>query len=237
MKSDISCYKFFCYTRTLDDITLLVNTRDQYISNHLIVKQEFEPETRQFFLQNVKHGMHVIDIGANIGCHTTLLSKLVGPEGKVLSFEPCKLHYNTLIFNAILNNCQNCTVYKNGCGDKNETMYIDKKWLTVPDKVENFGCVSLLSESSNEDDEKIEVISIDSLNLDKVDLIKIDVEGMEDKALQGMKNTILKHAPTVVIEIHTERIPEITSILKDFNYELTTCLDNLNFIAKPISKT
>jgi FkbM family methyltransferase len=237
MKDDISNYKFFSYTRTLDDITLLVNTRDQYISNHLIVKREFEPETRQFFLQNVKRGMHVVDIGANIGCHTTLLSKLVGTDGKVYSFEPCKTHYNVLLFNTILNNCQNCTVYKNGCGDKNQTMYIDKKWLTVQDKVENFGCVSLLSEPSNEEDENIDVISIDSLNLEKVDLVKIDVEGMEDKALQGMKNTILKHTPIVVIEIHTEQLSQITSILKDFNYELTTCLDNLNFIAKPMSKT
>lgn len=237
MKDDISNYKFFSYTRTLDNITLLVNTRDQYISNHLIVKREFEPETRQFFLQNVKQGMHVLDIGANIGCHTTLLSKLVGAEGKVHSFEPCKTHYNTLLFNTILNNCQNCTIYKNGCGDKNQTMYIDKKWLTVQDKVENFGCVSLLSEPSNEEDENIDVVSIDSLNLEKVDLIKIDVEGMEDKALQGMKNTILKHTPIIVIEIHTEQLSQITSILKDFNYELTTCLDNLNFIAKPISKT
>jgi len=216
---------------------MLVNSRDQFISNHLIVKREFEHATRQFFLKNVKQGMRVIDIGANIGCHITLLSKLVGKEGKVHSFEPCKIHYNTLLFNTILNNCENCTIYKNGCGDKNESMYIDKKWLTVSDKVENFGCISLLSEPSNEEDEQIDVITIDSLNLGKIDLIKIDVEGMEDKALQGMKNTILKNTPIIVIEIHDNQIAQITDMLSDFNYELTICLDRINYVAKPISKT
>lgn len=66
---------------------------------------------------------------------------------------------------------------------------------------------------------EIDLITLDSLNLDRVDLIKIDVEGMEEEVLNGAIKLISTHKPIIFIEVIKSNKQELKSILDGFNYE------------------
>ena len=89
-KTDLSVFKTFVPIQTKDNFFMFVNQNDQYIGRSLLYTGEWEPYISTILKQKIKEGMTVVDIGANIGAHTILCSKLVGESGKVIAFEPCK---------------------------------------------------------------------------------------------------------------------------------------------------
>jgi FkbM family methyltransferase len=234
-KTEVKNYSNFVLIKTKEEQIMLVNPNDQYISRSLMYTGEWEPHITSFFKSFIKPGMTVVDIGANIGAHTLIMSKLVGPEGKVIAFEPCKLNHDVLLQNCIINKCSNVDIYKLGCSDKDNEMYIESRWnhSSVED---NYGCIVLQQSPSLDDDEKIIVSSLDNiLKNNKVDLIKIDAEGMEDKVLLGAKNTILLNKPNMIVEIHPTELNVVKNIITDtLNYSLTQ-ISGIDFIAKPVS--
>jgi hypothetical protein len=70
-------------------------------------------------------------------------------------------------------------------------------------------------------------ITIDGLELDRVDLLKIDVEGMEIDVLGGAEATLKKHMPQLYIEVIKSDSDEMKSILRSFGYRYFSCGDNL----------
>ena len=92
--TSIQNYTHFVPIRTKENLIMFVNPNDQYISRSLMYSGQWEPHIVSIFNQYIKDGMVVIDIGANIGAHTLILSKLVGDSGKVIAFEPCKINHD-----------------------------------------------------------------------------------------------------------------------------------------------
>ncbi len=213
--TDISKFNHYVNIKNKDDKLMIVNPNDLYISRSLIYYGVWEESVRNQFEKYIKPGMKVLDIGANIGAHTLFLSKLVGEEGKVYAFEPCQNIMDILKFNCMINKCSNTILYKLGCGDKKEERFIDQRWSETK-KDDNYGCV-MLHENGDENMEKIQVVDIDSLNLE-VDFVKIDAEHMEDKVLNGMKNTIVKYKPIIILEIHENDKHKVIPILDNLNY-------------------
>lgn len=68
----------------------------------------------------------------------------------------------------MINKCTNTTLFKYGIGEKEEIMYFDKKWFNTEQK-QNFGALYLDDMRKNNEDEEIEVRSLDSFEFDKVD--------------------------------------------------------------------
>jgi len=214
--------------KTVDGHIIGLNPNDQYITTDLYYTGLWEPHVRTIINMFVKNGMNVIDVGANIGAHTLLLSQIVGSKGSVLAFEPCLLNYNILNHNLKQNNCFNTKVLKKGCSDIEKKMFISKRWND--NKIEeNYGAVSLC-ETGNNGDEVIDTVTIDSLELTSLDFIKIDAEHMEEKVLKGMKKTIKKFHPIIVLEIHKEDIRKIFKILQSFDYK-TFFLGHFDYLA------
>tara|TARA_R110002049_G_scaffold3325_6_gene25641 strand:+ start:587 stop:1243 length:657 start_codon:yes stop_codon:yes gene_type:complete len=132
----------------------------------------------------------VLDIGANLGCHTVALSLL---SKRCYAFEPQKkiyhllkntIEYNKLdnvkLYNNVVSNNTDEVDFKNtGCGRGGELQYRKK----------------LYGELTKET-----CITIDTLKLDKCDFIKIDVEGGEFKVLEGAEETINKFKPVIILE-------------------------------------
>lgn len=153
--------------------------------------------------QYVKKGDVTIDIGANVGKISLLLSKQVGDNGKVFSFEPEQTNYNTIQKNIEINNIKNIQVIQKAVTDKTEQTFIEISHASTGHQIIS---------KPNEKTKQIESISLDDYFINqKIDFVKIDAEGSESKILKGMINLINSN-PEIKIAIEYN-----TNILKQTN--------------------
>lgn len=131
----------------------------------------------------------VIDVGAFIGDHTIAYARRAN---KVIAFEPNPNAYQCLDFN--LKNYPNVELRNQGLGE------IPGK-ISLTDVPTNVGMVY-----ASKSNKGIDCITIDSLNLDRLDFIKIDAEGYEHNILKGAEETIKKYKPVMVLEINNHAL-------------------------------
>lgn len=135
----------------------------------------------------IKEGMTVVDVGAHIGSHSIKYSNYVGFTGKVIAFEPNPEAFECLKHN--MSGIKNVRIHNLGLSNK------DKK-LGIVNNPQNIGANYLTGDGN------IPCIRFDDLHLNKVDFIKVDIEGMEPEFLDGARNTINTHKPIMFIEIN-----------------------------------
>ena len=171
----------------------------------------------------IKKDWNVIDLGANIGSHSILLSRLVS-EGKVFSFEPQSLTFSLLQNNLLLNLCENVFAYKFAISDT-ELKTVSMEIFSYSGLNINNGEVSI-SQNATVGDLTISK-RLDDLDLPPIKFIKIDIQGSEVGALNGAKKTIARYRPTMFIEIEELRLrslgtssKELIELLLEYNYVL-----------------
>lgn len=153
----------------------------------------------------VKKGMCAIDVGANIGLYTVIMSKLVGSTGKVYSFEPEHRNYSRLQQNIRLNNINNVTAVKSALSNEKS------KAKMIVQNEERLAWSSLVETQSEEREvyEEVTCITlneyINQLGAIDCDFIKIDVEGWEQRVLDGASDLISRdNAPILYVEFTEE---------------------------------
>jgi len=198
---------------------------DEWIQQHIYFLGYFDPYGILYLKKNLKEGDVFIDAGANVGSYTLIAAKQVGSTGRVFAFEPAGEIYNMLYENITLNGYQNVKAEKKALLDKNTT--ID---LFLANKI-NLGMSSIYHHDTESGGvEKVVAVRLDDYvnnqNINRIDLIKIDVEGSEMYALKGMQQTLEKHKPKILIELKEEThlqsdhsINEIISYLNKLGYE------------------
>lgn len=183
------------------------------------------PETR-FVERFLRPGMVVLDIGAHHGYYTLLASKRVGFRGKVIAFEPSPREQKALRLHARLNQCWNVTVEQSAVGGENTTGTLHV--------VEGFptGCNSLRQPivSGRTSEAPVRIVRLDSWMLrhgfERVDFIKLDVEGGELAALEGAEQMLRRQPrPVILAEVQDIRTrpwgyaaKRILAHLKDRNF-------------------
>lgn len=172
---------------------VIYNANDYYMGNCISEYGEYCDEEIKLLSTLIKKGDTVLDIGANIGLMTIPFSKMVGSNGKIYSFEPQSKIYYILCSNIVINNLNNVESRNLAVGDSNEFLYLSNIDYS---KSNNFGGISL----SNNGEIKIPQIKLDDVPFEKLNLLKIDVEGMELKVLNGAQKTLNKHRPIMYIE-------------------------------------
>jgi FkbM family methyltransferase len=185
------------------------------------------------FVFYVKPESTAIDLGSNIGQMTIALSKLVGKNGKVISVEPDPFLFYILNKNIIKNKCFNCNAYSMCAWDSSEIN------LPYPDpNLSRFESLGSYGVSFNKQTNRmLPAVALDDLNLKNVSFIKIDIQGSELHALRGLKQTILKFKPTILVEY--EPIfnsdfkiswDDYENFINEINYKIVKWIDNWNFI-------
>lgn len=151
---------------------------------------------KRFYLKPNKKDV-VIDAGAHYGFYTILASRLVGNEGNVLAFEPHPHNYKRLLTNLRLNGIKNVKTFNLALGEINGQTKLH---------LANSGGHSTTPESSSCSFHgyiPVKVATIDTvmkkLGVQKVSLIKIDVEGAELSVMKGGSRTIKKSKPKLTI--------------------------------------
>ncbi|MBS0650065.1 MAG: FkbM family methyltransferase [Verrucomicrobia bacterium] len=185
---------------------------DDTIKSLLAKGKAWEDHISKFIARYAQPGSKVLDIGAHIGTHTLTMAKCVGEQGEVYAIEPQPKIFRELFLNMKLNHAHNVSCLWGAAGAENGTIEISD---FAPF---NEGGTSLVETNIYSGDWSYRVVggsglfvdlfTIDSLNLDNVSLIKMDVEAMENIVLDGARNTILNNRPVILIEIMGGYMPE-----------------------------
>ena len=149
----------------------------------------YEQSEAKVMEEKIKGGNIVVDVGANIGLHTLNMARIVGNTGQVFAFEPDPSNFKILGKNVKVNNYKNIILEQKAVGDKHgrATLY----------QSDDPGRHRIFPQTKAKGQVQVELTSldkyfIDSNLVDKINFIKIDVEGLEFSVLKGMKN-ILKN--------------------------------------------
>ncbi|WAM30839.1 FkbM family methyltransferase [Caldicellulosiruptor naganoensis] len=175
----------------------------------------YEEEMLRDIKQRIKGESIVIDIGANIGNHTVFIASLKRVK-KVVSIEPYEYSFKILLKNIELNGLNEKVVpLQIALGNSN-----GRCKLIIENKNNLGGCKVAKDETGNITLETLDKI-VGQLNLKRVDLIKIDVEGMELEVLEGSIQTLLYYKPILYVEILNENFSKVNSFLNNLGYKAT----------------
>lgn len=159
----------------------------------------WEPDVVRALQAHVTRGMRVLDIGAQTGFYSLLLSRLVGPTGEVIAFEPLPANFRLLVENVRLNRLENVIVRSQAIaqtsGEINFEFPHDEPALVG----------GPLLEGESQGTFPVQAISLDdflSESGDPVQFIKMDVEGAETDVLQGARRLLDASHPNMMIELH-----------------------------------
>ncbi len=218
-------------TLLADGNKILIRPADR--SHESTVKEIYQERVYERMF-SISVGDTIIDVGANIGVFTVKASKLVGPTGTVISFEPASKNFRLLEANIMRNHLSNVKPFEYAVSDSEgeASLYVDRASVRA----------SLFSDQGDSEKtprnieaiESVKTVSLDtlveSLKSDCIDVIKIDVEGAELAVLRGAKRTIAKHLPKIVLEWHPWGGPlaEIHSFLSTSGYKVIESYKKVN---------
>lgn len=185
----------------------------------------FEPYTVAALRAAVEPGDTVLDVGANIGFFSTLLSRLCGPTGRVLAFEPEPANLALLRTNLAANGCANVTVVPCAAGAEAGTGTFSLDDATgATGHLGGDPTAGELAVGTG----RLRLIETPVETIDGVvarggvvpDVIKMDIEGGEIHALAGAPETLGRHRPIVFSELTGESGVDVVALLAGHGYAL-----------------
>jgi len=199
------------------DALYLANENDIYVGQSLIQYGEYGQEEFDLLSRLVQPENYVAEIGANVGAHTVRLAKMLGIGGRIVAYEPQPVVFQALAGTMALNGLMNVDCFPYGLGTAEGTVMfpsIDYR------KANNFGGLSLIDLPDG--NRPIQMVRFDDVYpYDQLDLLKIDVEGMERDVLEGARASIKRFQPLLYVENdQPQKSPELIQWLFDVGYRL-----------------
>jgi FkbM family methyltransferase len=224
--------------------TLIVNQNDYHrwesgyeygVGLALARHSYFDPEEIELALRLLRlrrehfgDGVVALDCGANIGVHSVEWAREMYGWGRVHAFEAQEPIYYALCGNLVLNNCLNADAKHLAVGAESGTIRVPKLDYHKPG---SFGSLELrLREGTEyvgqdvdyteEAGTPVPLVTIDSMGFERVDFLKIDVEGMELEVLSGAKHTIETCKPIVFLEYVKSDSDELLRYFRSLSYSV-----------------
>jgi len=201
---------------------------DIYIGRSFDRYGEYSEGEVALFRDWLRPGDVALDVGANIGAHTIPMAQLVGPAGSVYAFEPQRIVFQILCGNVALNELSNVQTLQWAVG---HAAGVTKVAPLDYGAENNFGGLSLGGDKG----EEVALVAIDDLNLPRLRLLKVDIEGMELNAIMGAAATIERCRPILFVE--NDRPEKSTPLLAQlFNggyrlwWHMTRLYNGANFL-------
>ena len=186
-------------------VSLLLDPGD-IVARTILVTGVWQPEVWQSVSAGLSAGAVFLDVGAHIGYDTLRASVRIGEGGKVIAFEPNPRTLEQLRANIAASRAANVTVEPIACTDSEQMLTLYDATLQG-----NSGGSSL--SRANADQTQTGVVPsytvrgrpidhvVAELGLQRVDVVKVDVEGAEYLVLRGLRETLLRFHPKVVMEV------------------------------------
>ena len=202
---------------------------DRFISRS-VASGDYEPVETAFIRRQVKKGMNVLDIGANVGWFTVNMAMLVGPAGRVDAFEPREDIVHYLRRTITENRLGNVVIHHCALGAENGSAAV-----TFAGDDGNPGGTYLVFSAEPEPGARLQHVPVrrlDSIVWSGVDFIKIDVEGAEKLVFDGAEILLSRDRPLILSEINEPAlrrtsgmaVPDYLSYFAEIDYEVRTLL-------------
>ena len=195
---------------------------DQYMFRTLVRVRTWEPATAAVIRQELKVGGTFIDAGGGLGFYTALARRLVGPKGKVLSFEPHPENYRCILLSVeALKKVHNVAVYAAALGSAFGTARL---WTNPGNEGDNR--LDSVEHIRMDDSFDVVVLPLDSLNIEPTGpvVMKMDVQGAECDVLLGAAEFCARYQPVIVAENNDTL----------YGDALTVMLDKMGYVVTPI---
>lgn len=207
---------------------------DDFMLEHFKQGKCYEPELAWVMFRALQPGDIAIDVGANIGFFTGIMSRLVGLTGRVIACEPGGNNQDSLKNTLMLNNLDNVTIEQRPiwCRDEEVTFYINSDSRASNALFDPGNWPSNGKSRSNPMPTKVQAVTLDTLVADLdarlVKVIKIDTEGAEQKVLEGASNLLsMFHPPYVLAELNPHGLYQarddaesLREYMRKFDYDL-----------------
>lgn len=218
-----------------NDYRMVDANRGYGVGYQILSNSSFDPEEVRFALALLDcrrkffgDGVVAIDGGANIGVHTIEWARHMHAWGRVLAYEAQEVIFYALAGNIALNNCLNTRARHAALGAECGRLDMPRPDYFVP---ASFGSLELRKGERTEfigqqisyaadHCEPVDLVAIDSLQLPRLDLAKIDVEAMELEVLAGMRETLARTRPVLIVEAIKCDRKALESLLDEAGYRL-----------------
>jgi FkbM family methyltransferase len=179
----------------IDGRTLYLDPGDQILTQAVLARADWEPAETAAVRAILRPGDTFIDAGANVGWYTLLASRLVGPTGRVIAFEPEPRAFGLLARCVTANGLTNVVTERKALSDRpgKLTLYVNPI---------NRGNHSLVNSFGGGTHIDVPTVALDGYLRDyrgDVALVKIDTEGAEGLILRGMWETIDRYPRLVIV--------------------------------------
>lgn len=181
--------------------------------------RDWEPEVAEALASTARQNIVALDIGAHVGIFSLLLSRLVGPQGKVIAIEADPINAAYLRRNVLRATCNNVLVLEIAASDHSGTVPLSR---SIED---NTGDTRSYDLPIAGDTLSVPAIALDAVVEGPVHLAKIDLQGMDHVALRGMSRILAEHRPTVIMEYWPDAIRDygddplqVLSWIRDMQY-------------------
>lgn len=174
------------------------------IAREICFNSRYEPQETSLIESILRPGMTFADVGANWGYFTLIAAHLIGKHGRVISLEPDPRLFRTLQDNISRNRLSQVTALQVAAADEPGTLTLNG----YDENGENWGVSSLIADAV----ESASIFStaarpldslLDEQGIDRVDLLKMDIEGAEEMALRGMSAGLAQHRyKRILLEAH-----------------------------------
>jgi len=195
----------------------IVTLKNDIVGKSISEGNLWEPHIVSFLKKELTKDSVFVDIGSNYGWHSLIASSLCK---KVYSFEPQKMMYNLQKESILKSKIKNIDVYPIGLGKIDSTANL--RSIDYTENNINIGDLGIGSGG-----EEIKISTLDAMNLESVDIIKLDVQGYERYVLDGAENTINKNRPILIVEVEEFQLSKfnLSSIdifekIKSLEYEI-----------------
>jgi len=215
-----------------------LNIRD-LVQQTILLEGTWDPLLSSFVLENLDPGDVFIDVGAHVGYFTLLAAQRVGAAGRVLSIEPNPFALEQLRGNVDRNDFRNVLVEGTACGDSRDVV---KLYLHTQS---NSSMASLFAgAAAGGTAVEVPCTTLDDLcnelRVQRVRLVKVDVEGAELFVLRGMRRIMNEMRPVIVLELHPKLLQDVgtpldavLALLEGHGYTLEALGGHANYVCRP----
>ena len=174
----------------------IFNTNFGVIDVSKLIKLKTELELFNFYIKYKNNYKTFADVGANVGIHSLLVSRIFK---KVYSFEPLQDHFDILKKNILLNRFKNIKIFKKAISKNNKDQVLN---ILTKNTTATHLNIATRSKYGMVLKKVVKCISINKIN-SKIDLIKLDVEGLESELIK--KINFKKNFSDFILEVHNQK--------------------------------